>query len=1090
MDATIKRAKEIFQAAIDQPPSERDRVLDELCAGDSKLRAFVDKLLFHDAQGTGDIFRSPLITSSVADGHERGELPERIGRYETIRVIGQGGMGVVYEARQAHPQRTVALKVIRSGFPSKELLRRFHHEVDVLGQLHHPGIAQVYDAGTAGFDGPHGARTRLPFFAMELVEGEPLTDYAEHKDLSLKQRLELVARICDAVQYAHQKGVIHRDLKPGNILIDGAGQPKILDFGIARATNVDMQTVTLQTEVGELVGTVPYMSPEQVTGDSRQLDMRSDVYSLGVILYELLSGSLPHDVRTCSIPEAARRIRDEEPAHLSSISKRFRGDVETIVFKTLEKDRTRRYQSASDLAADIRRHLRGQPIEAKRDSTFYVLKKTVVRYRGLVSAAAFLLILSTVFGVVFFIQAQRNRRLAIEERQASQEARIATQRANREAEKLRQSLYFSRIGYAQAALGGNDIGRVKELLGECPSELRNWEWHYLTRACDRSIHTCSEVVYFLHEAVMSKDGRFIATWQATSGILTVFDVETRSQLRSFSFGRYCGAIALSPDAETFALADTRGTPIIRDFITAGIIRTLVHDQSDGSGPRLNFVRALTFNHEGTLLASGGVDGIVRIWDARSGALRGEWPGLQRDIICMAFSPDDAAILTGGADGTIRLWDVRTGESLAVLRGHSMPVHSLAISPDGELFASGSNDERIRLWNMATGQEIAVLEGHQATIPSLNFSPDGRRLVSGSSDRTIKLWDVSTHALVDSLSGHVDKVDFVSFTPDGRQIISASREGTLKWWPAVPRPAVLTIQPRQGPLYGVAFSPDGKRVLSTGSDGTIKTWDLATATVVSSLDGHTALIMSAAFSPDGTRIASASHDHTVRLWDTQSGRECGRFTNHAAALESVAFDSAGNRIVSADAAGNVKVWSASDGRESLSIHAHKGIAAAVFSSDGSRIATGGQDGRMKVWNAESGAELVNVQSHSHRVYCVTFSPDGSLLVSVGAAPGNVKFWDAQTGELVSNCVGHRGAVLGAAFSPDGSRLATGGSDRTVRVWNCATGEEILALHGHKQLVQKVAFSPDGSRIVSSSDDGTMRVWEGKRPVEGADQTGTP
>jgi len=423
MDAArINRAKEIFQFVVDLPEEERDSSLVARCGDDADLRAFVEQLLRSDAEGMGDFMREPVFTpppDMVAQ--PEGLLPKHIGRYEIVRVIGEGGMGIVYEARQEQPRRTVALKLIRSPLPSKETLRRFHHEAEILGQLQHPGIACIYEAGTARIAGGGGGIGEQPFFAMELVRGMPLGDYAAQAKPSLRARLELVAKICDAVQHAHQKGVIHRDLKPGNILVDEAGQPKILDFGVARATNADVQTVTLMSAGGQLVGTLPYMSPEQVTGDPKMLDTRSDVYALGVILYEILSGKLPLDVRDRSVAEAVRTIRDEEPTRLSGAGHRvpeLRGDVETIVAKALEKDRSRRYSSAGDLAGDIRRYLTNLPILARPPTTFYQLRKFTRRNKSLVTivVVAFVSLCATLVSVTL----ERNRALEAERLAAQQ----------------------------------------------------------------------------------------------------------------------------------------------------------------------------------------------------------------------------------------------------------------------------------------------------------------------------------------------------------------------------------------------------------------------------------------------------------------------------------------------------------------------------------------------------------------------------------------------------------------------------------------------------------------------------------------------
>src|SRR5215510_8478095 len=304
-----------------------------------------------------------------------------IGRYRILHLVGEGGMGAVYEAEQDHLHRTVALKIIKPGLASPELLRRFEQEAQALGRLQHPGIARIYDAGTAdtGF-GPQ------PYFAMEFIHGKNVKDYAEEQHLNTRQRLEMVAKVAEAVHHAHQRGLIHRDLKPANILVDETGQPKILDFGVAQVTDSDAQA-TMQTDVGQLVGTLAYMSPEQGVADPLEIDTRSDVYALGVILYELLAGRLPYNVSK-KLHEVLNTIREEDPSKLSSIDRSFRGDIETIVAKSLEKDKTRRYNSAAELAADISRYLKDEPIVARPPTTTYQLQKFARRHRALVAGAA------------------------------------------------------------------------------------------------------------------------------------------------------------------------------------------------------------------------------------------------------------------------------------------------------------------------------------------------------------------------------------------------------------------------------------------------------------------------------------------------------------------------------------------------------------------------------------------------------------------------------------------------------------------------------------------------------------------------------
>lgn len=491
-----QRAKAIFFDACECVGEARASLIERACEGDAELREAVCRLLSHDDHpltminaGRMREHLEQLADSSSGDGTgaeagaETGDaeasrsMPARIGRYRILSRLGAGGMGVVYLAEQENPRRQVALKVIASGQSSRQMLRRFEHEAQILGRLHHPGIAAVYEAGM--HDSGEGAQ---PYFAMELVRGKPLLRHCEEAGADRRARLALFVAICEAVQHAHQQGVIHRDLKPANILVaasDGlkpvgpAAQPKILDFGVARLTDSDVHATTMHTAADQLIGTVAYMSPEQMSGDSAAIDTRCDVYALGVMLFELLAGRLPHDVAGKTIPEMIRSISEHEPTTLSSISRTFRGDLDTIVGKAMERDKTRRYQSAGELAADVQRFLDDEPIHARPPSTLYQMHKFARRNKALVGGVA-AVFLALVGGIITTAWQARQAIVARDEQiDLRKDALAFAQRAQAEADKalsvsgfLQHMLSSARPAITQ----GRDL-TVREVLDEAAREL-------------------------------------------------------------------------------------------------------------------------------------------------------------------------------------------------------------------------------------------------------------------------------------------------------------------------------------------------------------------------------------------------------------------------------------------------------------------------------------------------------------------------------------------------------------------------------------------------------------------------------------------
>lgn len=1027
----------MFEKLASVPLDQRAGALADACADDPQLHALVEQLLANDAGGMGAFLRTPAYAS---EGDTRApdaqQVLRRVGRYEIIRMIGQGGMGTVYEAQQDNPRRRVALKIIRPGLAAGQMVRRFQREADLLGQLQHPGIAQIYDAGAAEVGTEAGIGARQPYLAMELIRGRPLNQYVESANPPASARLELVARVCDAVQHAHQKGVIHRDLKPGNILVDETGQPKILDFGVARMTDADMQTVTMQTDVGQLIGTIPYMSPEQVGGDSRQLDTRSDVYSLGVILFELLTGRLPHDVRTTSIPEAVRKIRDDEPVRLASLDRSLRGEVEIIVSKALEKEAARRYQTASDLAADIRRHLRGEAIEARRDSALYVLRKAVMRHRVVTSAAVLLLAVLATFGIVSFIQAEKNRRLAVEERSAREKATAALELAQREQQRadaastrLQTELTSSNIERGRLLGSKGDLFAAEELI-----------WREHLRNPDSA---CS---YWALWELYSRNPT-VATLGAPQGIVY--------------------AVAYAPDGRLVASAGSEGIVMLWDSVALTHIATLVGHAA--------LVNGLIFSPDGRCLTSASLDGTLITWDVTTHAPLHTWRGESDELRCVCYSPDGRHLLCGSSDGAIHILDATTHDVVRTLRGHTDNVWRLRCSPDGTLLASGSGDHTIRLWRDLAGPAVATLSGHTYDVTWLAFSPDGRQLASGSGDKTVRLWDLATHACTATINAANGTIRFLEYAPNGQSLLVGG------WW-RVDEWNLTTLARRRLASHGVSAAAvrSDHRVLARAcadvrwaGRALLRLEDVtadAGAFTLAQSAGH----WPAAISPGGDVIAASDGSGTVRLWETATGSVLEELETLAGRRVRCHFHPAGE-ILAACRPGAIELWDLTTGELVRALNGHHSatVHSMTFSPDGSRLAAAWTGGTIQIREVPSGDLITTIPARQSEVLSVRHSPDGKLLAASYRA-GTIRVHSAR-GDLQAEF----DTVLcpwTTAFSPDGRKLAAACWAREIQIWDLATHSREATLEASTAVIWEVDYLPGRPDLIASrSDDGLVQLW---------------
>ena len=1100
-----RKKREIFERACDLRPEELDAFLDSECGDDHDLRAELLELLEHDGDDDDILSESQVEQRFLLEPtrNESSGAGPGVGRvvagYRLLSMVGSGGMGVVYRAEHAESQRIVALKMLRPGAISRELLKRFRHEARILSHLEHPGIASLYEIGSVEED-----VGEQPFFAMELVEGVSLGRHVRDKNPEVTERLELIIAVAEAVDHAHQRSVVHRDLKPENILVTPAGSVKVLDFGVARAGDIQSSRSTAHTAMGQLLGTVPYMSPEQITG-REVVDHRTDVYSLGVVMFDVLTGRLPYDLARTTIPEAARIIREVEPARLTSVDPTLSVDLQTIVERSLAKEPVRRYESMAEMAADLRRFLAGKDIVARPVSTLEHILRFVARHRALTFSVAFAFVVLVV-ALVVSLHLYGIRTDALLD-------------AEREREKAERESYRANLIAAAAAIDNGVPRSAYDFLNWATQAERGWEWDYQTARLDQSILTLRDghsVAFWLNPDgselwTISKDGEFTARAIPTLAVLRKLQLGNEDVMRAGFSGDGSRVAILRSTSGHHRVelwrtdsGDLRKTcpfddapepysanPAQAEEYGRHLARSLVVDQS---GDRVAWLAFVPSGARRTLHR-------VHVWAPASDSLT-TLPTRTSLSHFFQFSGDRLGAL-GGA-GRFRVIDVNDQSRQLIVRVQPETVlNGICFSPDGTRIAVGGTDNKIRVFDIAsrtleattttsesTLEPLFTMTGHSGGVRDLCFTPDGLSVLSAAADGSVREWDIASRQHKRIYLCALGYPLQLCVSGNGRFVAAMNNDWSIVVWDRREPVAMSQLATRRGYLYAIRVAPGGRSVVFGGHErfldivplngrtnrrGTVLQAGTARPTTRVSQR-----IWALSWSPSGRRLAVGMQEIAIVGVD-----ERGKIESQMTVQPEAHGDVSGLEFLSEDellisrAVSNVPasavLFDCREQRE-LWTMAPTSAATGIRRIPGTnKVAVVHKNGDLTLVDLRSGQILSQTRAAGVAIHGLAVHPSGHTLATF-AIDGTGSLWNVQTLSKICSVDQHPDAIWSAAWSPNGARIATAGNDGTIRIIHPEAGLVLAELRGHEDYVYDLEFTPDSSTLVSCSGDGTVRVWE--------------